>query len=150
MNRITSDNIPDNILAAMPAKAKAQYGSPLPFDLPTKPCKLEKELQHLCELELSRRGIEHLHLSPRAREKAGWPDLTFVLDGVPYAVELKTAAGRLSEAQERVLGRMACNGWRCVVVRSIGAFVELMTVPALERCDCWVEWPSSGEHTRAE
>jgi len=82
----------------------------------------ERELQSLCETELIRHGIEHLHLSPRAREKKGWPDLTFACNGVPVAVELKTEKGRLSDAQKAVKGRMEANGWRYHICRSFSAF----------------------------
>jgi hypothetical protein len=92
----------------------------------------ERELQRLCEQELSRRGIVYLHLSFRAREKAGWPDLTFVLSarncwGIPMAVELKTANGKLSSDQESTLKRMGENGWRVRVCRSFEQFREIIT-----------------------
>ena len=82
----------------------------------------EKELQRLCEQELSRRGVEYLHLSHRAREARGWPDLTFVIVGTPYAVELKTATGKLSAEQDKTLRRMAANGWRTSICRSFDEF----------------------------
>jgi len=80
----------------------------------------ESELQRDCENELSLRGIEYLHLSIKARERKGWPDLTFSVPfhregwrcptccarGRHYAVELKTATGRLSDDQKRVLARI--------------------------------------------
>ena len=97
----------------------------------------EADLQRLCELDLHREGIEYIHLSPRAREKAGWPDLTFVLPqagpawapprpGIPYAVELKAKNGRLSADQEATLKRMAMNGWRTAVVRDHAAFRAIL------------------------
>jgi len=115
----------------------------------------ERELQRLCEQELSRRGIVFLHLSFRAREKIGWPDLTFVLpageheesyvvhgkvtatawfdctdkapEPIPMAIELKTAFGRLTVDQERLLERMAMNGWKTYVCRSFERFIEIIT-----------------------
>lgn len=87
----------------------------------------ERELQQLCEQELSRRGIWCLHLSPRAREKAGVPDLIFAVDGVAFGVELKTATGKLSEAQKATLEHMAANRWRTAVVRSFDEFRGLIT-----------------------
>ena len=100
----------------------------------------ERELQRLCESELMRRGIEYLHLSPRAREKQGWPDLTFCVPsvytyiamsnpnpcGTPYAVELKTRTGRLSDAQKGTLGRMQDNGWCVRIVRDFDAFRAIL------------------------
>ena len=97
----------------------------------------EAALQKLCEQELSRRSIEFLHLSYRAREKKGYPDLTFCVrfpsahnphDYViePFAVELKTKDGRLSADQMDTLKRMASNGWTVRVIRSFESFVKLL------------------------
>jgi hypothetical protein len=83
----------------------------------------EKQLQTLCESELHRRGVAFLHLSPRARERVGWPDLTFVIGGIPFAIELKSADGVVSEEQEACLSLMAENGWRVAVIRSMEAFL---------------------------
>jgi len=87
-----------------------------------KPAKLEKDLQRLCEHELTRRGIWFLHLSPKAREKQGTPDLLFALAGRAVAVELKAVDGKVSEDQVRVMDAMERNGWECVVCRSFDAF----------------------------
>ena len=86
----------------------------------------EKELQSMCESELNRRNIVYLHLSFRAREKIGWPDLTFVVFGKPYAVELKTATGKLSPEQISVMQRMERNGWETVIVHSFEEFRKLL------------------------
>ena len=86
----------------------------------------EKEIQGLCEQELNRRNIVYLHLSPRAREKVGWPDLVFALNGIPVAVELKTATGTLSKEQAELLQRMHLNGWETHVIRSFDSFQTLL------------------------
>ena len=94
----------------------------------------EKELQQLCERELSRRGIVYLHLSFRAREKKGWPDLAFVLPtvqskpGIPWAVEVKTIVGRLSKEQKAMLREMALNGWQVRVIRSFEDFKDILEI----------------------
>lgn len=88
----------------------------------------EKELLRLCCHRLSLDGIEYLHLSPRARERIGWPDLVFVIRGVPFAVELKTAHGTLREEQRQCLVRMQANGWRTIVCRSYEEFCEAITI----------------------
>ena len=95
---------------------------PLPEPDGGKQTGLERDLQRLCEQELSRRGIWYLHLSPRAREKAGVPDLMFAISGQPWAVELKTTTGRLSAEQKATLSDMELNGWRTVVVRGYEEF----------------------------
>lgn len=88
----------------------------------------ERELQKLCELELSRREIPFLHLSPRAREKRGWPDLTFAMPstGQAIAVELKVKGGKLSQDQIMMLTRMKASGWHVYVIRSFDLFRDLL------------------------
>jgi len=87
----------------------------------------ERALQRLCEQELTFRGIIYLHLSFRAREKVGWPDLTFALQGIPYVVELKTASGSLTKDQTHILADLKANGWRTHVIRSYEAFTTLLS-----------------------
>ena len=92
----------------------------------------EAQLQRLCEMELSRRRIAYLHLSFRAREKKGWPDLTFVLPtgwgkpGIPWAVELKTASGVVSKDQKTMLRDMELNGWQVRVIRAFEDFKDIL------------------------
>ena len=86
----------------------------------------EKALQRLCELELSRRGIWYLHLSPRAREKAGTPDILCCVKGKAWAIELKSQTGRLSHDQANTMQVMKLNGWHTAVVRSYEEFREVV------------------------
>jgi len=116
-----------------------------PVPRPTKhEVKAEKDLQRQCEQELHRRGIEYLHLSPMAREKKGWPDLTFawrlnLIMGIPIAVELKAPAGTLSDDQVKVLTNMKANGWYVYVIRDMAVFVDLLNGMDVE------QWKSEGE-----
>ena len=125
---ITADDLPPHI-RAMNAAALGVHAGILPItvgDSHTKADKnAERQLQKLCEQELSRRNVEYLHLSYRAREKKGWPDLTFAWEGKPYAVELKAADGKLSEDQEACLARMKDNGWIVMVLRSYAPFARI-------------------------
>ncbi len=105
-----------------PQTSRHALQRPEPVMLDAKPAKLEKDLQRLCEHELTRRGIEFLHLSPKAREKVGWPDLVFCQDGAACAVELKAVDGKLSDDQVRVMDAMRSNGWECIVCRSFDTF----------------------------
>ena len=83
----------------------------------------EKDLLRLCQQELSRRGVRVVHhMSHRAREHAGYPDLTFVLRGVPMACELKTKRGVVSADQEATLAAMRLDRWRVSVCRSFEEF----------------------------
>ena len=86
----------------------------------------EKQLQRDCEQLLRWCDVEFLHLSYRAREKRGWPDLTFVLNGRPMAVELKTRTGKLTLTQIATLERMQANGWHTHVVRGYDEFRALV------------------------
>lgn len=88
----------------------------------------EKDLQRLCEQELSRRGIWYLHLSPRSREKVGCPDILACVNGNAFACELKSATGRLSDEQKSTLELMASNGWKTHVCRSYQEFIEALNV----------------------
>jgi hypothetical protein len=116
---------------AMQAPDKPQNAAQgLSFEFPAMSADLvsmpERELQALCEQELSRRGVAFLHLSPRAREKVGWPDLVFALHGTPCAVELKAASGTLSPEQRACLSQMRENGWTVAVIRSMEAFLRFV------------------------
>jgi sarcosine oxidase gamma subunit len=42
------------------------------------------------------------------------------------AIELKTANGKLSDAQKTILRRMGENGWHIDVVRSFEEFLEVI------------------------
>lgn len=91
-----------------------------------KPNALEKELQRLAELELGRREIWYLHLSPRAREKRGCPDIICCVRGRFVGIELKSAIGRLSESQVKNLEHIReCDG-HTAVVRTMTEFIELL------------------------
>lgn len=119
--------VPDRLARLMSPADRRALGTLLPEERAAKiEAGREAVLQRLCEQELSRRGIVFLHLSPRAREKKGWPDLTFALAGRPFAVELKMLGGRLSEDQQRLLARMAVNGWQTHVIRSFDTFIALL------------------------
>ena len=96
-----------------------------PVMLDAKPAKLEKDILRQCHNELTRRGVKCcLHLSYRAREAKGWPDLTFAWRGQPCAGECKCkeAGGSLSEDQERVLADMRADGWTTGVWWSLEEF----------------------------
>ncbi len=95
---------------------------PEPVMLDAKPAKLERDLQRLCEQELSRRGIWFLHLSPKAREKIGTPDLLFAINGKALAIELKIDGGKVTEDQTRNHAEMRANGWTVEVCWSFEQF----------------------------
>lgn len=129
--RFNADTLPPAMLARMSPEARAALGLQTKAEhfaahQPKREDHAERELQKLCEQELSLRGIETLHLSYRAREKKGWPDLTFALPHRPIVVELKSATGKLENDQVRVLTRMAANGWEVYVIRDFDRFRDLL------------------------
>jgi hypothetical protein len=94
-------------------------GTPEAVLKPTKAdAQAEKELQRLCEQDLTRHGVEFLHMREARGNKAGWPDIVFCVVGWPVAVELKASGGRLSPEQDECLERMRLDGWRVAVVWS--------------------------------
>lgn len=88
----------------------------------------ESQLEKLCELELSRRGIPFIHLSSKAREKIGWPDLTFPrpCDGKACAVELKSKTGTATKDQLETLAMFRKCGAVAEVVRTYERFVQIV------------------------
>lgn len=129
--RLNSGELPPNIVRCMGAADRQEAGVMTPDEVQQAyDDAAERTLQRLCESELSRQDIEYLHLSYRAREKPGWPDLSFTVPrmmsgyvfGVSCAVELKSATGKLSKEQENCLERLRRNGVRIAVIRSFDSF----------------------------
>lgn len=106
----------------LPAELDALKGLCDAADAP----RLEKELLRDCCNEICRLGGWYLHLSPRAREKVGCPDILAMLNGKFYAVELKTRKGVVSEDQKRNLADLARNGAICAVIRDFLTFRNLI------------------------
>jgi hypothetical protein len=100
------------------------------------PTASEKALQRACESRLRGMGVTYLHLSYRAREACGWPDLVFAVNGTPYAVELKRPGLWPTDAQCAMLDAMAHNGWLVGVawkIEDMDTLISTMTGPARER-----------------
>ncbi len=131
--RLSSTSIPESFAKRMSAKDRKELGIKLLDELRVEAEQsLESKLQKLCEQELSRKGIAFLHLSFRAREKKGWPDLVFCVRGMPVAVELKAATGKLTPEQQRMRLQMKANGWHFYVVRSFDVFRDVLECSGLE------------------
>ena len=97
--------------------------------------RLEKELLRDCCNELSRRGIPYLHLSPKAREKAGWPDLTFCYRSRFYGLELKVAGGRVSSEQVGMISALRDHGAISELVWSYAEFIKVLDSSTKRDCD---------------
>ena len=125
-------NLTPEIVKLMKPADRAKYAPA--YMLPVVPddgkqCDEEKVLQRLCEQDLGMRGIYWVHIPWRARHSKGHPDLTFCIPpkclpgqkfepGRPWAVELKSATGKVSADQQKTLALMGQNGWNVAVVRS--------------------------------
>jgi len=122
MNTVRDLNDPRTLAAIgiMPKLKPGEY----PADT-----KAEKTLQGLEETKLTKMGIAFLHLSPKSREKKGWPDLVFSVDGIPIAIENKVGNKKLSPEQRMMLTMMLGNGWRVYVVRHYGTFCRILHSP---------------------
>ena len=117
-------DIPEHMRRCMPASERKAMGIKTVQEAQgSYDDRAEKDLMRLCMAELSRRGVRVVHhLSHRAREHAGYPDLTFVWRGVPMACELKTRMGVVSADQEATLAAMRLDGWRTMVCRTFDHF----------------------------
>jgi|GEM_PF-1938247 len=117
-------DLPNHALIKMTPEKRKELGLQLPSESYAKnSIKNEAELQKLCEKELNRKGIAYLHLSFRAREKIGWPDLVFVVKGRPVAVELKSGKRKPTPEQVAMLAKMRDNGWSTYIVRTFQEFL---------------------------
>jgi len=127
------EDLPANFRARNREELAELAGESSPY-LPRNPtapnlndAKAEKVLQGQCESDLHTAHTAYLHLSFRAREKVGWPDLVFVWFGWPLAVELKSMTGTLSTEQEDMLTQMHKDGWHCYVLRTWFQWREVLT-----------------------
>ncbi len=125
---ISPHQIPDRMRRLMPMATRKALGIPTAQEAQEAyEVRAEKDLLRMCKQELGRRGVRVVHhLSHRAREHAGYPDLTFVLQGVPMACELKTARGVVSADQEATMAAMRLDGWSTMVCRSFDEFLEFL------------------------
>ena len=123
--------IPDHIAKLMTPADRKREGVLLPEERREKQDeRLEKDLQKLCEQELNSRGIAFLHLSFRAREKIGWPDLVFCVRqrGVsrPIAIELKIGNKNPTAEHWCMLAKMRDNGWETYLLYSFDIFLDIL------------------------
>ncbi len=97
--------------------------------------RIEKGLHKLIELELHRSGICYFHqrMDKPSGGKKGWPDFTFCIAGIPFAIECKTATGRVSDEQTEILCALRKNGWNAHVVRSFEQFCVVIE-DTMRRC----------------
>lgn len=81
----------------------------------------ERELQQQLVSILRLRGIAFLwsRMDRKTTCTTGWPDLTFVVNGTPVAMEVKHGKGKLREEQEMIRDTMISNGWHWHCVRSL-------------------------------
>lgn len=88
------------------------------------------------ERDLQAQIVQYLHLlevevlwhrtDRKSHATTGWPDLTFVVDGKPWGVEVKTDTGRVRPEQYERLRKMGLNGWQVAIVRSFEEFKKVV------------------------
>jgi hypothetical protein len=64
---------------------------------------------------------------------SGVPDVVVIKGGVPFALELKTATGKLSPDQARVLGLMRAAGCECDVAFGPDAAIQWLEAMGILR-----------------
>ena len=89
----------------------------------------EKILHNQCVTCLeAHHGIKvgHAAMNKKSTFTEGWPDLTFVWNGRPCAVELKVGTNTTSDVQDDCIAQLKANGWRVSIVRSFPEFLEFL------------------------
>ena len=64
--------------------------------------------------------------------RAGWPDLTFIYQGRPFAIELKASKGRLSDVQigcQAYMREAGCDVWTCDSIVAVLRVLRVYDVP---------------------
>ncbi len=75
----------------------------------------------------------------------GIPDLCIIQNGKPYFIEVKADKGRLSEAQNAVIGRIVEVGASCSICRSIEDAQQFVLDCGLETRDKGLKVPSQND-----
>lgn len=85
-------------------------------------CRTERELQELLYQWLTvHRGVNRVvrsRMDKKTTRDVGDPDFLFVHDHNPYAWEIKTPTGKVSQAQQQAAIAFLKDGWNWHVVRS--------------------------------
>ena len=85
---------------------------------------LQKQLSNLLRLK------EITFLSPiygkKTRVVIGWPDYTFAINGRACAWEVKTGYNQTTEEQDFMLAKLAKEGWRTAIIRSVEQAFEFL------------------------
>jgi hypothetical protein len=125
--------LPTNILERMnPADRKSlgKAGMTARENIAACDARNERELHKQIRALLMHRGIPfcEARMDRKSTITVGWPDITFAIDGVPVAFELKTGRNDLSKDQARVARDMLAHGWFYFVIRSLDEALEALRV----------------------
>ncbi len=115
---------PNHILKAMnpnDRKALGKRGRTQEEILSQTTAKGEGELQGNLINLLRLRDIAYLSVrfGKRTRITVSWPDITFCYEGVPVAWEVKFGKEKPSDEQKAMHVRMARDGWKIFIIRTI-------------------------------
>ncbi len=101
------------------------------WELPDTSTQAEREsgkggLQEQISNWLDTHGYESLHISPRGREKKGWPDNVFAIRGQAVAIEAKAKGRKPTDVQDVCHRNLRANGWTVRVVHSLDEVIALV------------------------
>lgn len=125
--------LPDHILRKMTPEQRKPLGKAgMTHEEAESKAEAGKELELQGEIAAYLRMKEIVYAKPDPRKKSafpeGWPDFTFCYRGLFCGVEVKTAVGRLSEAQVKMHEQMRAepNGAIVIVARSLEEVKKLL------------------------
>ncbi len=147
---LSSNHIPPHLLPLMPESERKRLGKAgltVAEAVAIADDKAELDLQGDIAGYLRLHEVEYIKPDGRKRSPLpkGWTDFTFAYRGVPVAMEVKTATGKLSVDQENLHPKLAANGWRVGIVRSVTDVQALLRSIDVERATgpAWEE-PTRG------
>lgn len=128
MNRFTQAQVTAQNLKVSPLKPNQSRPQSIVERKKGIPEPLEKELQAQIAALLRRNDIWFAwsRSDKRTRNVVGTPDFLFVLEGKPFAWEVKVGNNKLSEEQAKAAGKMIFNGWRHRIIRNYKEALEII------------------------
>jgi len=129
--------LPEKILRCMSAEDRAEHAKAVGHPNAGKTSaelreaairKDEKSAQKDIANYLRLRGIEFINppMNRKSILPEGWPDFTFVFDGMPMALEVKVWGAKPRPEQVTRHEKMRGNGWQVYVVNSVADVVAIL------------------------
>ena len=122
--------LPESYRRLLTPEQRREIGQPTIEESKSKgEVRIEKDLQRLIYLELTRRGLffHYSRMDKKTRSAKGTPDFAFPIRKSGYiAIECKTSTGSLTEEQAEVRSSILKQGGDYTVVRTFDEFLNLM------------------------